>query len=240
MIDFSKLIHDPDKIRSVLKKLPDKRLVTTAPLSLYFPERYVERDFAAVGSDIYCIGFIGIVLEGKYRAMLSVIAMAKFEPSSILKVEINGAIYYHLMFERGDTVMHSTELVKQDILSYDTYNEFIAAGKVPEYMGYQEMSYLFDTAGKHAGANVGERTEITETLVSLVARDPADRRKYYRVGLNKPDDLKKPPVILPLKSVEQATDTLTKLAGSYWERALVSAIINPSEKPERIETLLRS
>jgi hypothetical protein len=236
------LQHNPAKIREVLKKLPDKRLITTHPLTLYFPERFVERDLASVGSEIYCIGYIGMCLNDQYYANLMVCAMVKLEPSGIMKTEFDGDVYYKLMFEAGDTVMSSTELVKTDILSYNVYNEFIASGKVPTYMGYIEMAHIFDTAGKHAGANVGERTEITEVLVSLNARDAKDRRKYYRETVTKLSDVySRPPVILPLKSVEYSpTDTLTKLAGSYWDRALTSALVNPSQKTERIESLLRS
>lgn len=242
MFNIPGIQHNPEKIKAVLKKLPNKKLITTAPLTAYFPERFVERDFAAVGSEIQCVGMIGFNLADQYYSTLLVNAIVKLEPSGILKTEIDGDVYYKLMFEKGDTVLSSVELVKTDILVYRIYNEIIAAGKVPEYLGYMELAHLFDTAGKHAGANVGERTEITELLISLIARDPKDRRKYYREIIRKLEEIyTRPPVILPLKSVEYSpTDTLTKLAGSYWDRALVSAIVNPSEKTERIETLLRS
>lgn len=242
MFNLPNMQHNPEKIRAVLKKLPDKRLITIEPITLYFPERFVERNLAIVGSDIQCIGLIGINLNDQYYANLMVDAMVKLEPSGILKTEFDGDVYYKLMFEKGSTVFSSVELVKTDILTFNIYNEIIASGKVPHYMGYLEQAHLFDTAGKHAGAKVGERTEITELLVSLNARDAKNRRKYYRETVKTLDDVyTRPPVILPLKSPEYSpTDTLTKLAGSYWERALVSAVVNPSEKTERIEALLRS
>jgi hypothetical protein len=53
------------------------------------------------------------------------------------------------------------------------------------------------------------------------------------------DIVKKPPVYIPLRSVTYtATNTTNKLAGSYFQEGLVSALVSPSERKERIESIL--
>lgn len=132
--------------------------------------------------------------------------------------------------------------MKTDTLVFRIYDEFIAKGRVPWYMGYDELGKLFDTAKTFAGANIGQNHEVTELLVSMIARDPEDRTKYYRQTVKSLGDLvSRPPSIIPLRSVQySATNTVNKLAGSYWNDALTSALVSPGERTERIEALLRT
>jgi hypothetical protein len=130
--------------------------------------------------------------------------------------------------------------VKTDTLVYRVYNEIIAGGHTPWYLGYAEMARIFDTARYHAGANVGQNHEVTELLISLIARNPKNRHEYYRATIQDMHDLvTNPPVFIPLRSVEYAaSNTLNKLAGSYFSRGVVSALVSPSERVERLDALL--
>ena len=64
---------------------------------------------------------------------------------------------------------------------------------------------------------------------------------YYRSVINNRSDLKKnPPVFIPLRSVVYgATNTTNKLAGSYFNEGVISALVSPSTRIEPIEELLR-
>jgi hypothetical protein len=123
---------------------------------------------------------------------------------------------------------------------YKVYKEIIEGGHTPWYMGYNEMARIFDTARYHAGANVGGNHEVTELLVSIVARNAANRHEYYRTTIKDMRDLEtNKPVFIPLRSVEfAASNTLSKLAGSYFSRGVVSALVSPSERVERLDALL--
>ncbi len=111
---------------------------------------------------------------------------------------------------------------------------------MPWYLDYNDLGHIFDTASSHAGANVGTNPEVTELIVSIIARNSKDRTQYYRSCINSLEELKtNPPVFISMKSVPYAaTNTTNKLAGSYFGEGVVSALVSPSEKRERIENLL--
>jgi hypothetical protein len=167
--------------------------------------------------------------------------MVPLEPSITNRVKIDGDEYFEFVFNKGASVFKTTTLVKSDSLVYRIYDDFLAKGYVPWYVGYDELGMLFDTASEFAGANIGKNSEVTQLIASIVARDPNDRTKYYRQVVHSLQDLEKiRPVFVPLKSVQYAaTNTTTKLGGAYFQQGVISALISPSARQERIESILR-
>lgn len=240
-MDPKKLVRDPARVQACLKELPDGRLVTTKGCKIYIPARFEERNLAEIGSETNICGIFATVVEGTFYSVTNVCAMFKIEPSSTMKIMVDGDEYYEFTFDPGATVMPSLDLVKLDMLVYRVYDEVMSKGRVPFYLGYIELSEIFDTALEHAGANIGQNQEVTELIVSIISRDPSDRTKYYRTCVKDLMDLtRNPPAFTPLKSVQfAATNTTNKLAGSYFNEGLVSALVSPAERTERIEGLLR-
>ena len=240
-MDISKLIRDPDKIKTCLVELPDGRLVTKKELKIYIPVRFEERDLARVGIDTRILGIYAIVLEDKYYGVSIVNAMVNIAPTSNMKVMFNDEPYYEFTFEPGSTVITNMNLVKTDTLVYKIYDEFISKGRIPWYIGYKELGRLFETAQKYAGANVGQNPEVMEIMVSLISRDPENRSKYYRQTIKSLDEIDhKPPVFIALRNVSySATNTVNKLAGSYFGTGLTSALVEQTTRTERIEQVLR-
>lgn len=240
-MDPSKLLHNPEKVHGYLKELDDGRLVTTKGCKIYIPTRFAERNLAQIGIETIIVGIAAIVVEDAYFGVMLFNAMARIEPTSTLRVDVDEDEYFEFKFDPGSTVIASTQLVKTDTLVFRIYDEIIAKGRAPWYMGYLELGHLFDSAKYHAGANIGVNREVTELIVSMIARDPDDRNKPYRQTVKSMSDLKKrPPAIIPLRSVQySATNTVNKLAGSYWNDALVSALVSPATRTERVEELLR-
>lgn len=240
-MDIKKLIKNPSKIHECLVELPDGRLITKKQLKIYIPARFEERNLASFGIDIHIVGIYAIVLDDTYYGISLVNASIQIEPTSTMKVDIDEVSHYEFTFEPGSTVMSSVNLVKSDTLVYRIYDEIIAKGHVPWYLGYTELGKLFDTAKYHAGANIGLNHEVTELLVSLISRDPKNRHTYYRKVVQSLDDItKKPPAYISLRSVTYAaTNTTNKLAGSYFTDGVVSALVSPSSRVEKVESLLR-
>lgn len=241
-MDFKALVHDATRVQSYLRELPDERLVAVKPVKIYIPSRFAERNLASVGIETHICGIAGIVIEEKYYAVLLANAMLRIEPTSTLKVMIEEEEFYEFSFDAGATVLATTQVVKQDTLVFRIYDEIIAKGRAPWYLGYDELGKLFDTAKPLAGANIGQNHEVTELLISMIARDPSDRTKYYRQTVKSREELRtRPPAIIPLRSVQySATNTVNKLAGSYWNDALDSALVSPGDRVERIEKILRT
>lgn len=235
------LVRDPARVHACLKELPDGRLVTTKGVKIYVPTRFAERGLAQIGIETHIVGIYAITVEDKYYGVSLVNAMQRIQPTSTVKVVLDDDEYYEFSFAPGATVVSSVQLVRTDTLVYKIYDEIIAKGRVPWYLGYPELAKLFDTAQYHAGANIGQNHEVTELIVSMIARDPKNRARYYRQVVQSPADVvKTPPVFIPLRSVTYAaTNTTNKLAGSYFKEGLVSALVTPAERVERIEELLR-
>ena len=239
-MDIQKLVRSAPEVHAALTELEDGRVVTKKPVKIYIPTRFADRGLASIGSEIYIVGIYAITVNDLHYGVSVVNAMMRIEPTSLMKVVIDHDEYYEFFFEPGSTVFPSTQLVKTDTLVYRIYDEIISKGHVPWYLGYTELGRLFDSAKYHAGANIGENPEVTELIVSMIARDSKDRRFYYRQVVKNLDDVeKRPPVFIPLRNITYgATNTTNKLAGSYFNEGMTSALINPADRSERIESLL--
>lgn len=239
-MDVSKLIRDPARVHKALQVTPDGKLVAKQEVKLYIPSRFTEHYLAEIGSTVYIAAIYGMVVEGTYFASSTVNAMMEITPSSMVTILVDGDEYLEFTFDAGAVITPSLKLVKNKPFVFQIYDEFFAKGRVPWYLGYLQMGRIFDTAKKHAGANIGGSHEITELLNSIVARSAKDRHLYYRSTVKSLDDLvKNPPAYIPMRSVQYAaTNTLNKLAGSYFNEGVVSALVTPSSRQERIENLL--
>jgi hypothetical protein len=239
-MDPKHLIRDADKVKAALRETEDGKLVAVKPVKIYVPTRFAERGLASIGIETQICGIYAMTVEDSYYAVSLVNAMIRIEPSSMMKILIDGDEYYEFSFDQGATVIPLIDLVKTDSLVYKIYNEIIAGGHTPWYLGYVDLALIFDTAKEHAGANIGQNHEVTELLISMVARDAKNRHGYYRQTIENIHDLTtNPPVFIPLRSVEfAASNTLNKLAGSYFSRGVVSALNTPTTRLERLDALL--
>ena len=244
-MNIKNLTKDVGKVFSTLREVEDtkrndKMLVTLKGCKLYIPVRFTERGLATVGVETVITGIAACTIEDKYYGVFMVNAMMRITPNATNRVVVDGDEYFEFVFEPGAIVTPSLTLLRQNTLVYRIYDEFISKGRAPWYIDYPVFARLFDSAKKHAGANIGADHEVTELIVSLIARDQANRRNYYRQVINSPEDLvTNPPVYIPLKSVMySATNTTNKLAGSYMQDGIISALDSPSDRVERIEGLL--
>lgn len=236
------LTRNPAKIHEALTQLPDGRVIALKACKIYSPQRYAERNLSYIGAEVYILGIFGITVDDKYLGVSLLNTMVPIEPSVINKVKIDDDDYFEFVFQPGATVFKTVELMRTDTLVYRIYDEFIAKGYVPWYMDYEDLGRIFDSSKEFAGANIGQNPEVTQLIASIVARDAKDRTKYYRTVIKDRKDLREiRPVFVPLKSVQySATNTTTKLGGSYFQQGVVSALINPSTRVERLESILRA
>lgn len=239
-MDPKTLIRDKDKVSGCFKALPDKTLVALKDIKIQCPQRFADRGLAKIDTETKVVGILAYIFEDKYYAVTTVNAMIQLTPTETNRIDINGEPYFEFSFAAGSTIIPNLNLVKQDTLVYTIFNEFLSKGKVPWYINYFDLGKLFTTARKYAGTSLAENQEVIELIVSMVARSSDDKTKYYRATIESLQDIvTRPPVITPLRSVQHgATNTTTKIAGSYFSDGLTSAIIDPSERTERIEKML--
>ena len=234
-------VRNPGKVHEALMELPDGSVTTKRDVKIYIPQRFVEKQLAAIGAETYIVGIFVMVVDDKFYAVSTVNAMMRIQPSTISTVKFDGDSYLEFYFAPGSVVIANTLLLKADALVYKIFNEIIAKGHVPWYVNYEDLAKLFDTADTHAGVNLMGSHAILEMFAAAIARDPNDRSKYYRHAIQQQSDVEtSPPKMIALNSVTYgATNTTAKLLGSYWDDGLTSALVNPSQKTEQIEELLR-
>lgn len=233
------LVRNPEMVHSTLKELDNDTVVTTKGCKIYIPARFGERKLAILGHETYIVAIFAMVVDDRYYAVSIEPAMMRIDPTTVNTINLDGENYYEFTFDPGSTVIANTNLVKKDTLTYDIFQEIVSKGRVPWYISYEDLATLYDGAPKHAGVTIGANHAIIEMILSVIARDPSDATKYYRQALK---DAKGPikPLYVPFSSVTHgATNTTAKLMGAYWKEGLNSALVNPTDKVERVEELLR-
>ncbi len=78
-------------------------------------------------------------------------------------------------------------------------------------------------------------------VIATMSRDPEDRTKYYRHEIQSLDEIKtNPPAFIPFSDVTfNATNTVSKFIGAYFDVGVNSALVIPSKRVEKIESILR-
>ena len=240
-MDPRKLPRNAKAVLAGIQQLEDGRVVAKKEIRIYIPTRFAERDLASIGIDTHIVGIYSITVDNAAYGVSLINAMIRIEPTSTMKVSLDEDEYYEFYFEPGATVFSSVDLVKNDILVYKIFDEIVSKGHAPYFLEYDDLGNLLATAKKHAGANIGMNPEVMELIASMVSRNQKNRLEYYRHTIQNRDELKtNPPLFVALRSVsDSATNTTNKLGGSYFEEGLTSALVNPTERVERIEDLLR-
>ncbi len=240
-MDPTTLVRDPKRIHAALKVAKDGQMITPTGCKIYIPARFTEQRLASVGSEVYTVGIFAVVVEDKYYGVSSACAMMRIDPSNTTTVKVGEDDYLEFTFDSGAVVSPNANLIKDDSLPYYIYNEFFAKGRVPWYIAYEDLGRLFASAEYHAGFRVGANHAVVELMASAICRDAKQLTKYYRHTVESEQDLvKRPPAVTPLKDIALgATNTTAKLLGSYFTEGLTSALVNPSERTEPIEALLR-
>ena len=234
-------VRNAEAVKACLKDTASGQWMVTKPCKIQVPSRFIDRNLGEVGIDTYVYGIFALILEDGNYAVNSACAMMKIEPFKILTTEINGVSYHEFFFKAGSVITNSLNLVKDDTSPYYVLDELIFKGNIPWYIEYEDLAKIFDTAAKHAGSKLASNYEILELIASVVSRDPKNRSNYYR-SLISTDAEKKTtkPAYVPLASVFfSASNTVDKLAGNYFSDGVVSALVQPANQVEHIESILR-
>lgn len=236
---FSSLKRDAKRVLDTLTVMPDGTTVTTTGCTIVIPEKYVDKQLAFMGNDVSILGIYAIVTPDGYYAVSSALCMLRIDPTSNARVTVDDTSYLLLEFQKDSTVILSDDVVKRDVIAYQVYDFFIDAGYVPWFMNYDDLLRLFYNSSEYAGISFGSNHAIIPLIVSNIARNAKNKTQYFRQIVSREPDAV--PSFIPFKSVIYGPKTTTaKLSGAYFDSALVSALTNPNERVEKVETLLRS
>jgi len=238
-MDISSLQHNAEIVHSALVE-KGNTLVAKKDCKIYIPESYFSRYLAVKDDTLKIVGIFGIVVGDKHYAASVACSLMEITPTNTNVVTIEDEKYMEYQFDAGDVICPNINLVCTKTFLDRVYAEFVDKGRVPWYIDYDTALGVFETAKFHSNINLGIDQAITELIVASTARNSKDRSKFYRHGITKGLDRKKRPDYIPLSSVAlSATNTTAKLLGNNIQEGITSALVNPSERNEPIEDLLR-
>lgn len=234
--------RNPAAIQSYLQETKSGSVITKRDCIIQFPKRLVDRDLAEIGSETYVFGIFAIIIGNEY-AISTIPSMIRTNPSRIDEREIKGDFYYNFYYEGGDVIIENINLIRKDTLIYNLTEEFFLKGNIPWYIGYEDLGRIYDKAKEFADSNVAQNYATMEAMAACISRAPHDRSVQYRhfIKSKKDIDSNNPTYIGLYGNVFYAAPgTVNKLAGSYFQDAVVSALVQPSTKSSHVETLLRT
>jgi hypothetical protein len=228
------------RVDSALKKIGTK-LIAQEPVRIHIPERFSERGLAEIEDVSYILGFMAIITEDNYYASSTLTAMVRTEPDRIGKCVVDDVGYIELFYEKGSAVIAATDVVVNDNLPHRIYTEMLGKGRIPWYYTYVDIPRMFVDTKRYNGVTIGADLAIWEYLSASLCRDPDNPSRYFRQRPNAKKDAETiTPYYIPLRNVSVgATNVTAKLGGSYTNDGITAALVSPSDRPEKIETLLR-
>lgn len=236
-MNIRNLKRNADRVVATLQDLPDGTTITKEGCEIHIPCRYEEKTLAYIGQENQILSIFAMVLSDGSYGVFTAMTMVKIDPLSSRKVVIEGEDYYVFEFPKNSTVFKSKDVVIDKLLPYYVYDYFVDNARIPWYLNYEDLPKIFDTSVEYCGYRLGANRAVLPLMIAMTARSTKDKTVYYRqiVGKESADV-----AWVPFKSVLFGPKTTTaKLMGAYFDSGLTSALVNPNDRPENIETLLR-
>lgn len=232
--------YAPDAVLATLRELPDGSLVTKTGCLVHVPESYRQKQLLSMGEEILMIGYFTIIV-GKQYASWQVPAMIRTQPTDMRLVEVEGRSYYEFEYAVGGSVAKSLDLVVDNLNVYPLFEDTIARARTPWFYSYTQMATFFRYAPQYANVNLVPTPSVFEMFIAQQARVNSNRTEPVRRAIKNQKELAQvAPFYIPMRNVEYgATDTTSKLAGSYTAEGLDSALVNPNDKTQPVENILR-
>ena len=230
--------RDPQAVKKAFQATEDGALIAKKPCAIYVPRRFHDKELAVIDNEIYVVGIHMVVVDNSVYAVNLTNAMMRIAPSSINNVVMNDKDTLEFSFEPGDAVYANINLVENNKLLYFIFDEIIARGNVPPFMDYNDLGRLFDSAVKHAGVQLTSTPTVLHLLIASISRDPQNPQQYFRQVTNG-RDLEQVRFVQMRSGTFGATNTTARIMGAYFTDSLTSALVNPSDREENIERILR-
>lgn len=239
-MDISRLKRDPVKVNSNLIERGDE-LVTKVPCKILVPARFIERGLGSLEPEVYVAAIFALVMEDSYYGVTLAPSMMRLTPTDVNQITINEEEYIELIFPKGAVVCPQLNLVVRNEMVYYVYNELTSKGNYPWYMDDDDLTMPYENADEFCGVRVGSNHSIMQMVAASCTRVSADKAIQYRHAVKTMADISKVVhVNIPLRSIIWGpTNTFARAIGPYFKEGLTTALVNPSERSEPIEEMLR-
>jgi len=240
-LSTSSLKHKPDIIKKLFSNVGDS-IVAKGDLTIVFPDRYVSKGLAVMGSTINLLAVFAIIdTKGNYGVVSAPVIMG-VSPDNVRDVLIDGDLHKAVEVRDGSVVVANRNLLKQEGFMYDLFDEFFLQGRVPWYLTYDMLSDMFSEARKYAGSKIGNDPLAMEIVTAIVSRDPDNKTVSYREYLSRNKGKAKAfPEYVGISNVYYSyNNTLAKVMGGYMQQGITTAIVHKEDKTSKVSGLLRA
>jgi len=239
-LDIKNLKRNPSKIKNSLKTTGDM-VIAKKNLSIIFPQKFVDKELTILDNICEILGIIIIMDEDLNYSVMTVPGKLSTEPNEIETVEIGDELFVKLIIEEGNAIFTSNKIVKNTDLIYQIFELLMLQGKVPFYLNYIDLYKVFSNIPKYTGSDVGIDTLGFEVLIAISARNPNNLDMQFRKYIKDNKDMvETTPAWVGLKNIYYSyNSTLSKIAGSYFKKGLIAAIVKPEDKSTTLENILR-
>lgn len=199
-----------------------------------FPKWYQDKDLYVNESVHYLYGIFAIIIGNNY-SVSRIPTVLTTSPVMVTEVEKDGELYINFHYGAGSKILESSKAIMQPYLVYNFFDGYFLQAKIPWYVGYEDLSAIMDNTVPYGGTNLGNNQTSNELLCSFIARQVKDKRLFYRL------DPKGHPAYVDLMDVRYSSlSTVNKLAGNYFNEAMVSALVQKEKKPTTLEKHVRT
>lgn len=239
-IEIKNLKRNPDKIKKLIKTVGDMA-IAKENLYIIFPQKFVDKELSILDNICEILGVVMIMDDDYNYSVMTIPGKLTTEPNEIETVEIDNELYVQLVIEKDNTLITSNKIVKNTDLIYQIFELLMLQGKVPFYLNYIDLFNVFSNIPKYTGSDVGIDTLGFEVLIAISARNPNNLDMQFRKFIKTEKDMiNKNPKWVGLKNIYYSyNSTLSKIAGSYFKKGLVAAIVKPEDKSTTLENILR-
>lgn len=224
-------------ISSFFKHENNKWIFVSKKLEVYIPKVYEEKDLAIIGDDVTTIGIIQLRIDDTYFANIMFLSKLTIEYLSYRNETEDNFKYIVLELQNGSAFIKNSSIVKNSNSLYDIFTLFLAHGKLPPFLTYDDIYKLFDNDSKHCGVSLKINHSVFEMIYAHIFRDKKDPFLPYRLT-----SMTEKPIIVPLHQISHGPiSTTSKIVGGYLTEGITSALVDDTERiPSKIENLLRS
>lgn len=238
-LQINSLKKNKQAIKECFQVVKDKTL-TNRDLYVLIPELYLDKNLAKIDTEVETVCIFAIVDDRNNYGVTVAPIKQKFLPDRISKVNINDVIYRKFEFSKGSVFFGDNKATMTQSFLYDLFETFFLLGKIPWYIGYEELSDLLLETKKYNGSSIGNDPMIVQLLTSIITRVKGDESEYLRHVLRTKADLNKYKITYKgLNDVYYSLDsTSSKIIGGYLEDGMINAIMDPSKNITPIEKIL--
>lgn len=205
-------------------------------LECFIPTRYETDDYLSIDENVHALAIFSIRIDDKIDGGLQLPAIITIEPTETYETTIDEEHYLVCVLKKGDKIMNTMSVMQIEKIGYFMWREFLSLGRMPSYLTYQNVVGLMDDLKEITGRGTNGNHTILELIYAHLFRDAKDLNIKYRHTT-----MTQPPAHVTLRDVSYGpSSTLGRIAGSYTDTGINSALLNQADQNHEIEDLFRA